>query len=289
VSPDAPSESPYRLVALDIDGTVLNSAQQVTERLKAALARLAGMSVRTVLCTGRRWQSALPVLREMEHAHPVVVCSGGSLVKDAADGRTLHCVPMGHEAARTALRLMRQGGLVPMLLYDRPLGTPDLRVAESDRRRAERLPYARGNADCWEWYAGEYPDAAERPLACYAVDRAGLTGPARERLREALADDAIVDALRLPRYGSDQVALEVHDPAATKWHALEWLLAGWGLRPEQVVAIGDDVNDVPMLRAAGLSFAMGNAPDHVKAAADAVTASNDEHGVVEALAGVFGN
>jgi hydroxymethylpyrimidine pyrophosphatase-like HAD family hydrolase len=83
------------------------------------------------------------------------------------------------------------------------------------------------------------------------------------------------------------VALEVHDPAATKWRAIEWLLDEWDIRPEQVVAIGDDVNDVPMLRGAGLSFAMGNAPDAVKAAADRVTATNEENGVALALREAF--
>ena len=93
--------------------------------------------------------------------------------------------------------------------------------------------------------------------------------------------------MRQTQYGDDQATMELHDPAATKWSALQWLLDRWGIRPDEVVAIGDDVNDLPMLRAAGLSFAMGNAPDAVKASADAITAPNDEHGVVEALASVF--
>ena len=288
MSAKAQPELPYRVVALDIDGTILDSAQRVTDELKAVLARLAAMSVRTVLCTGRRWHSALPVLRELEHGHPVVVCSGGSLVKDAGDGRTLHAVPMQHGTARAAARLMRESGLVPMLLYDRPLGTRDLMLGESDRASAERLPYAQDNAEGWEWYGGEYPDREERPLGCYAVVEDARFERGLACLSVALMEAANVNALALSRYGAGQSALEAHDPGATKWHGLEWLLGRWGLRPEQVVAIGDDVNDVPMLRAAGLSFAMGNAPDDVKAAADAVTASNDEHGVVEALAGVFG-
>jgi hydroxymethylpyrimidine pyrophosphatase-like HAD family hydrolase len=246
------------------------------------------MSVRTVLCTGRRWHSALPVLRALKHGHPVVVCGGGSLVKDADDGRTLRAVAMEHGTARTAVRLMRQSGLVPMLLYDRPLGTADLMLAESDRASAERLPYAREGARAWAWYLGEYPDTDERPLACYAVDETRRIGQGLLHVRAGLGESAITNALALSRYGTLQSALEAHDPGATKWLALAWLLGEWGLSPEQVVAIGDDVNDLPMLRAAGLSFAMGNAPDDVKAEADAVTASNDENGVVEALSGVFG-
>ena len=102
-----------------------------------------------------------------------------------------------------------------------------------------------------------------------------------------LLQRATVQVMPQGRYGAEQLALELHDPGATKWRALYWLLQRWQVRPEEVVAIGDDVNDIPMLEAAGLSFAMGNASDEVKAAADAVTAGNDDHGVVEALASVF--
>jgi len=279
---------PYRVVALDIDGTILDSRQRVTDELKAVLARLSARSVRAVLCTGRRWSGALPVLRTLEHGHPIVVCSGGALIKDADTGRTLRAVPMPRRTAQEAVRVMRRNGLLPMVLYDRPAEKPDLLVAERDRPLVGRLPYAAAHAPGWEWYAGEFPDGDEPPLVCYAVDERGPIEQGLAALREALGEAAIANALGLPRYGPTQTALEVHDPGATKWLSLAWLLERWGMGPADVVAIGDDVNDVPMLRAAGLSFAMGNAPPSVKAEADAVTGSNDEHGVVEALTGVFG-
>jgi hypothetical protein len=280
--------TPYRLVALDIDGTVLDSAQQVSAELKAALARLTSISVRTVLCTGRRWQSAAPVLRQLEHAHPVVVCTGGALIKSADDERTLHAVPMGHDAARLAVKAFRAHGLVPLLLYDRPLGAREMKIALSDQARAEGLPYLQANPGSWEWYEGGYPPGCEAPLAVYTVDGEAAISSAEPYVRAALGERGIVEVMRQLRYGADQVAIEVHDTSATKWRALEWLLEQWGVRADEVVAMGDDVNDVPMLRAAGLSFAMGNASDAVKAAADQVTASNDEHGVAVALGRVFG-
>lgn len=286
--PHASKQTRFKLIALDIDGTVLNSAQQVTPELKEALARLAGRSLRTVLCTGRRWQTTAKVLNELVHVHPVAVCSGGSLIKRADDERTLHATPLEQAPARLVVDLLRRAGLVALVLYDRPLGGRELKVSESEREQAERLPYLLANPGSCEFYAGDYPSGGERPLVVYAVDE-GVKVYAAERLvREALGASGIVEAMKQPRYGADQVALEVHDPSATKWRALEWLIGQWGIRPQEVLAMGDDVNDIPMLKAAGLSFAMGNASDEVKAAAHAVTAGNDEHGVVLALKGVFG-
>jgi hydroxymethylpyrimidine pyrophosphatase-like HAD family hydrolase len=84
------------------------------------------------------------------------------------------------------------------------------------------------------------------------------------------------------------VAIEAHGPTGTKWHALQWLLDRWDLGARDVVAVGDDVNDIPMLEAAGLSYAMGNAVPEVKAVADRLTAGNDENGVAKALEAAFG-
>ncbi len=282
-----PDNRRFRLVALDVDGTVLTTAQQVTPELKKALSRLADLSVRIVLCTGRRWRTTVEVLAELEHVHPVVVCSGGAQIKRADDERTLYLAPMEHAAARLATDLLRRGSLVPLLLYDRPLSERELKVAESDRARAERLPYLLANPGAWEWYRGDYPDTDERPLVVYTMDESRNIRAAEPRLREGLGERATVQVLPPGRYGAGQLALEFHDPGATKWQALHWLLQRWEVRPEEVVAIGDDVNDIPMLEGAGLSFAMGNASDEVKAVADAVTAGNDAHGVVEALASVF--
>ena len=286
--PDKRPSNRYRLLALDIDGTVLNSAQQVTPELKAALARLARDGVRTVLCTGRRWGNTAHVLREIEHAHPVVVCAGGAMIKEANPERTLYKNLLDLEVACHAAEVFRDGGLVPIFLFDKPLGERDMWIAEADRPQAETFVYFRSNAASFGFFPGGCPVVGEGPLEVFTMDRERRVRPAVELVRKGVGKAARVDAMSQPRFGVDQLALEVHAPTATKWNALQWLLGKWGIDAAEVIAIGDDVNDIPLLRAAGLSFAMGNASDEVKAAARAVTSSNDEHGVVEALQSVFG-
>ncbi len=275
----------FRLVALDIDGTVLNSAQQVSPALKHALAALAEVSVRTVLCTGRRMRSAVPVLAELEHVHPILVCSGGALIKRVDDQKTLYTDPLGVELARRAAEIYRRAGLVPILLYDRPLSGRELSIAAADRARAEQLSYVRLNRDALRYFDGGWPEGEGAPLEVYTVAPTERVEAARDQVKAQLERSAIVEAMFQPRYG--ELALEVRSPTATKWAALRYLLDRWDVSPAQVVAVGDDVNDLPMLEAAGLSFAMGNALPEVKAAADEVTATNDEDGVARALARVF--
>jgi hydroxymethylpyrimidine pyrophosphatase-like HAD family hydrolase len=277
----------FRVVALDIDGTVLDSRHHVVPGLDKLLARLSARSVRTVLCTGRRWRTALPVLAQLEHVDPVVVCCGGALVKEAGTEETLCTFPMRPAAAGRSARVLREAGLVPFVLYDRPSEQPEMMVSRTDRSRADRLPYVRANVDYFEWYDGDFPGAHEPALEVFTLDTTELVRTAEARIRATLGDGGVVRAMGQPRYGADQVALEVHDPAATKWNALRGLLRGWSIAAEEVVAVGDDVNDIPMLSQAGLSFAMGNAAPSVKAAARAVTATNDERGVLTALEAAF--
>jgi len=279
--------SQFRLVALDIDGTILDSAGRVSAALKEVLHRLRESGIRTVLCTGRRWRSALPVFEELEHACSYVVCCGGALIKESRGDRTLYVNPLKGPTTRLCARLYRQCGLVPFFLFDRALDEPEVLVSERDRKRARQVVYLKVNGEATGQFRGLYPPDIEQCLEVYTVDEAARVNACRHEIEAAIGRRGIVKAMFQPRYGPDQLALEVHDPSATKWSALQWLLGQWGLGAEQVVAVGDDVNDVPMLRAAGLSFAMGNASEEVKAAADFVTASNDEHGVAEALRGVF--
>lgn len=277
----------YKLIALDIDGTVLDSEGRVCPELKAELETLGERDVRTVLSTGRRWRSTLPVLEELQHAGPYVVCCGGALIKQLEGHRTLYSDPVDMETAQAAAAVYRECGLVPIFLFDRSLEQAELFVAEQDRARAQEVYYLQVNKDAVQYFEGTAPDRDEC-LEVYTVDHRDKVRRAMGRIETAVGGSGVSRAMIQPRYGGTELALEVHAPNATKWTALQWLMDRWGVPAEEVLAVGDDVNDIPMLEAAGLSFAMGNASDEVKAAADSVTSSNDDHGVAEVLRQIFG-
>jgi hypothetical protein len=278
----------FKLVALDVDGTLVDSRGRVSDRLKRALLQLAERGVRAVLCTGRRWRTAWEVLQEIEHAHVVAVSCAGALIKDGSNQRTLHTTAMPRAAARRVAAAMRAEGLVPFVLMDVPLEGRELLISEADHERASALPYIRANAEFVEYYEGEFPRLSEEPIEVYTMDDVSRVRPVERALQDRLSGIGTATAMLQARYGPTQWALEVHDPAATKWNGLCWLLERWRIPAEQVVAVGDDVNDIPMLRAAGLSFAMANAVPEAKAAARRLTASNDEDGAYLALRDVFG-
>ncbi len=277
----------FKLVALDVDGTLLNSNGDVSDELKQMLPWLQALGVRCVLCTGRRWRSALPVVQELEHVDPYVVCCGGSLVKHLEGHETLRRIPLDWPTTRRSSKVFREAGLVPIFLYDRPVDGQEMFVSQQDRSRAQQVLYLNVNRKDVGYFQGDFPPMEEPPLEVFTVDCVPRVRPRCGPIKDALGGCGVVEVMLQPRYGTRQLALEVHDVEATKWTALQWLMADWNIKPQEVLAIGDDVNDIPMLRAAGLSFAMGNAPEEVKSAADAVTATNDQHGAARAIKRVF--
>ena len=100
-------------------------------------------------------------------------------------------------------------------------------------------------------------------------------------LHEHLPDKIHTHVLRSPKYTG--FLCEMNPANVTKWSGIERLAAQWGIRHAEICAVGDDVNDIPMIRAAGLGVAMGNALPEVKAAADRIAPTHDEDGLVQVV------
>ena len=102
-----------------------------------------------------------------------------------------------------------------------------------------------------------------------------------ELLQSRLPGKLQVHVLHPPRYVG--FFLEISPAGVTKWSAIQRLAKAWGIEDSEICAVGDDVNDIPMIRAAGLGVAMGNALPEVKAAADRIAPGHDDDGLVEVV------
>jgi hydroxymethylpyrimidine pyrophosphatase-like HAD family hydrolase len=273
----------YDVVAVDVDGTLMDSSNEVRPAVRDALGRAHAAGVAVVLCTGRRFRTTMGARRALGEAADVVICSGGTLVKEVGSERTLASWPLARETARALCVGMREAGLVPIALPDAGEGDREVLLSEGDRMRLADgwRPYFEANADFVEFYAGDAPE--REVVEVYTVDREDRV----ERGWSALAGrgpaGTRVLKMRQGRYGADQVAIEFVPEDVSKAAALAWLLERWGVGPERLVAIGDDVNDVEMVTLAGAGVAMGNAVAAVKEAAGLETADCDHDGVASAL------
>jgi Cof subfamily protein (haloacid dehalogenase superfamily) len=274
----------FRLLALDVDGTLLDPDGRLDApaRRAVAAARAAGLEV--VLCTGRRFRTALPLLRELELEGSVVV-NNGAVVKDVASGRTLHRAALSPARFRDALALLREAGS-PLVYVDTfELPTDFFAEAGAIPHDFQREYLDDHGAQCV--FVPDLRVAEEHGVIMLSLmaDAATLA-PVRARAHALLRDGITTHLIANKNYRG--CILEVLSADSGKWNAVSRLARERGIRPEQIAAVGDDGNDAELLLRAGLGIAMGNAADEAKAAADLVVGSNAVGGVAEAVARVLG-
>jgi Cof subfamily protein (haloacid dehalogenase superfamily) len=267
------SAAPYAVLALDLDGTLLDPARQITRRSRDAICLARERGVTVLLASARPPRSMRGFHQELELDTPLIAYNG-ALVWDEAQGAPLLHTAILPEAARALIAFLRQ------------------------RSPALNLSLECGN----RWYIDALTEEVRRSIDEYGVDPPHGVGC----LEQVLAGETEAISKVLFRGGDGEAAglakmlpqeiargleittsgdwfCEVMAAGATKAAAIEWTARELGLDPRATMAIGDSPNDIPMLQAAALGIAMGNAPRVVMEAADAITASNIEEGVARAI------
>jgi len=256
-----------KLVAIDLDDTLLDNSRTISPRARAAIAAAVAQGVTVTVATGRMFPSALPYARQLGLDVPLITYNG-ALVRCGLSGETLLHKPLDPAAAGAVLALFRERGWYVQVYLDDVLY---VRERDASARRYEEIagvtavPVGDG---LWS-LAG----APTKMLAMADPERI----PAIDAAVRAACGRRVYTAASKPYY------LEITHPDATKGAALAFLAGRLGIGRGAVMAIGDSVNDLDMIEYAGLGVAMGNAGEQVREAADAVTAANDADGVAAAI------
>ena len=269
--------TPFRLLALDIDGTLLRSDKTVSPRTLAALAAARQAGVRIVLVTGRRYPAARRVAAQLRCETDLVLHNGALIMEGAA---VVRCRPLDREVARLAVRVGRAAGADPvvhcgragegLLLVEGVAASNTLLAYYLDRSH----PDVRNVVDL---EAALDEDPLQVMFGGALAEMAGL----RAQLERELAARARVERTVYPSLGVS--LLDVLDPGVGKAEALAFLQARFRVTAAQTLAIGDNWNDQEMLSGAGLGLVMGNADPEMLALGLPVLPTNDEDGVAHAI------
>jgi Cof subfamily protein (haloacid dehalogenase superfamily) len=268
---------PYRLLMLDIDGTLLNEEGQITPRTRRAVAAAQAAGVVVALATARRHLSASLFAADLGLMAPVVSYDG-ALIRAYPSGEHWHSDPLPAVVGQAAVDAIARHGLQPLAQYNQESGERVLTGPASEDTTWTGTYY--------DLYAAQFERHALDDLCVGKGDplRIVAFGPL-EHLEQIAAD-----LRHLPcqfylnpqgSYGSAE--LSVMSPTTSKGNALSILSSRLRLAPEQTMALGDSFNDLSMLRLAGLGVAMGQAPPEVLAVAGAVTLPNTEDGAALAI------
>jgi Cof subfamily protein (haloacid dehalogenase superfamily) len=259
----------YRLLAIDLDGTLLTPRPEriITARTRRALQRASEAGIHIVIATGQ----SLPVLQQICGDLPTTgpqIIENGAVIADIQTGQIYRETLLPAEYILPVLTSLKQAGFHrvyhTLLRVFADNGTPRIR----------------------QWYTPpvhpviELEDVASMyPRSCLKV-----VGVADEGMLRAKRQD-LMDAFQGKLYVTQSAfdLLEFLHVDVSKEYGLREIAQGLGIRPEEVIAIGDGHNDIGMLQFAGLGVAMGNAHAEVKRAANYVTLSNYEEGVAAVI------
>jgi hypothetical protein len=268
-----------RLIALDIDGTLLDSRWQVSEANRAAIAEAARRGIEVALVTGRRYDFAMPVARRLD-APLTMIVNNGALIR-SNDGRThlRHLLPQS--VAKQVLnltRLWREGAAV---IFDRPLAN-QLMLETLDPDDSLRYAYYSRNLEFIGLANPLETCLTEDPIQVMLSGRVAPMREAEKALRSAPFAEQF--ALAATCYESKDFAMiDVINPICSKGSSLAEWAALRGFAREEIMAIGDNHNDLEMLAYAGIPVVMGNSVPELKAFGWHETRSNDESGVAHAI------
>ena len=261
----------YKVLALDIDGTLTNSEKKITERTRTAIRNASQHGVKIVIASGRPVQGIWGYAEQLDLKELdgyILSFNGGRLIS-CRTGEIIHDVKLPLQYLPEIYELSKQYGVNLMsyegdnLITEEPEDeflAIEARINGLGIRKVDNL--------------SEYIDF---PInKCLMLGEGDYLAKVEKKVYAALSD-------RLDVYRSEPFFLEILPKGVDKAKALEGLLDKLGCDRTELMACGDGYNDLTMIRYAGMGVAMANARDEVKAEADYVTLSNDEDGVAAAI------
>jgi 5-amino-6-(5-phospho-D-ribitylamino)uracil phosphatase len=270
----------YRLIAIDLDGTLLNSEHALAEANRAAIHRAHEAGVQVVLCTGRAYPETKPIVEEIGLDLDATVTVFGAVVTEVASGRSIELSPFEDGTAAAVADWFRAREYAVLWLIDGASHGFDGYVIDGPRRHLAIDGYLAASPVQMEAVSAR-PTAPLPALRLSVIDDPEDLKTVARDLRAAFDGRIASNVLYAPSW--NLTVIESFAPQVNKWYGIEKLCRRWGIRPEETIAVGDDVNDVEMVSRAGLGVAMGNARAEVKAVARHTTGPNDAGGVAQVI------
>ncbi|NLO20685.1 MAG: HAD family phosphatase [Syntrophomonadaceae bacterium] len=257
-----------KMVAIDLDDTLLDSQHRIPSSCISAIQRVKALGVYIILATGRMFRAALPYAQQLELDLPLITYQG-ALVKNSGSGDIWYERPIRSDLALELIDFL-EFNQVDYHIYcnDQIYSRKMMPVLKTHTRITGIEPIITRDIP---GLVAETP-----PLEIMAVLEKDQLGGMEAVLREQYGPELHLTPFK---YNT----LEIMDAGATKAKALAAVATALRIEPQEVMAIGDSHNDLPMIKWAGMGVAVGNAHSQVKEAADFVAGSNDEGGVIQAL------
>lgn len=284
----------YKLIAIDLDGTLLNSHGQISEKNRQELLKANKEGAEIVIASGRSTTSVKNIANDLGMCR-YIICGNGSLIYDLQDEKIIYDKFIEKEKAKQIIKICEENSIY----YN--IYTEDMVIAKTLANNV--LFYHQENStkpdhkktkinlvqDIYK-YVENMQNQNILKITISDNDSIIFNGIIR-KLREIKQID-VLDVEHMSRKviksGTEDISIEYYYTEITnqnvdKWYAIEYLINELNIKPEQVMTIGDNINDKVMIEKAGLGVSMGNSAPYIKEIAKLVVANNNDDGVAEAI------
>jgi Cof subfamily protein (haloacid dehalogenase superfamily) len=268
-----------KILALDIDGTLLDPQFQISARNLAALRRAHDSGVQIILGTGRRHAFAMPIAQAL--GFDVWLISSNGAVTKSTTGELFHRDLLPAPVAREFCRYMHDFRHNTVLTFDRE-GKGALIIESTEQLDLSIARWMKSNSPFLDQVVPLENSLTVDPIQAMICGPIALMKQAEERIKTAPFTDRIT-LLKTQYEARDLCILDTLNAECSKGHALRRWAEHCGIHRDEVMAIGDNYNDLEMLEFAGVPFVMGNASDDIKQNGWPVTLGNDQSGVAAAM------
>ncbi|QOR34472.1 HAD family phosphatase [Clostridium sp. 'deep sea'] len=271
----------YKMVCIDLDGTLLNKNHQISNYNLSILKKLKEKGVVISLVTGRRYKSALEFAQKIELEAPLICFNGGMIINTKTE-QIIHSSTLPKDYAKRVIKEWVKTG-APTFAYETTLKDPDV-YNQNDSDHHQIRGYFKHEKQAIKKHQDLAGKLHFEPL-CIKTFGYEAHIESCDSLREQFIDDRVL--WLKTKDPNNTYYLEIYPIAAKKSFGLKWLSEHYNIAQEQIIAIGDNLNDLDMLEWAGCGVAMGNALPEVKEVANLITDTCDNDGVGKILEQLF--
>lgn len=266
----------YRLIAMDMDGTLLNSQKEITSYTKDVLKKAVESGVVLAVCTGRLFASA-DYFADLLGTDVPVIASNGAYIKDRRTDKVIFEKKLGDDRIREITDIVKSYGFSVNYYTTSHVISENITPAT--------INYSRWNESMPEEkrIAVHIVKGLDNIMECYKDKIIKMVVNAKNLQELEELRSIIKERFDVAVVSSWSNNIEIMAPEVSKGNAVKILAASYGIDKSQVICFGDNENDISMIEYAKLGIAMGNATEALKAAADYITDTNDNDGVAKAI------
>lgn len=284
----------YKLVAIDLDGTMLDSYGQVTENTKTVIQKVIEKGTDVIIASGRPIDSIKTIAKEIG-SNKYFIAGNGALIYDIQKDEILYEKYMKREKILEIIKICEENSIAYNVYTDKTILATSFKYnvlyyhKENLKKQEDKRTHINIVENMYE-YIRKMEE--EKFLKITICDDSKTVFQSIIRKLEKIKDIEILDVSHMSRkvieQGTEEIPIEyyyteISSKDVDKWCAIEFLMEKLNLKREEVIAMGDNVNDKKMIEQAGLGIAMGQSMPELKEMADYVTSSNTEEGVAKAL------